>query len=215
MHDFHLLPVAVVISLLLNSGALTASDPTWKELSIHAQSQPASNDLFNRALSAMEAHDYDRAVADLNNFVRANPNDAEAYYTLALVYGKQGKQLLAIDNYTIAISRNRTAPASFANRAAMYVQLGEWQKAICDCNEAVKRDPKNPTPYVTRGSAYFGLKDYPRAIAEYTKATSLGERSPAVYLARGRAYEKKGDTRKAYNDFKLAAEVAVHSDPTQ
>jgi tetratricopeptide (TPR) repeat protein len=83
----------------------------------------------NRGNAYYNKKDYDGAIADYNQAIKLDPNQALTYHVLA-----------------------------FANRARIYFDKKDYDRAIADYNEAIKLDPKLATAYNLRGLAYLNKR---------------------------------------------------------
>lgn len=151
------------------------------------------------------ATDYQCKIKNALKQIAANPNDIEAYYSLASAYQDSGKRpdaISAINKY-IALKPGKTdylADAYFlrgnANR-----DNGSLDLAIADYNTALSYKPSMATVYMNRGLVRYRQSDYVRAIADLTKAGEIDPKESEVYYNRGFVYDKKGDTAKAIVDY--------------
>src|SRR5215831_3527220 len=139
---------------------------------------------FNRAQIYVRNGDYDRAIADLSEYIHLIPNNAVALTERGLSYAKKGEYGRAIADYTEAIrlSHGSTTASEDINRVERAIV-----KALND-----------------RGLSYAKKDEYDRAIADYTEAIRRDRGSALSYSNRGSAYEKKGELDKALADFREA-----------
>src|SRR5262245_50509089 len=139
---------------------------------------------FNRAQIYVRNGDYDRAIADLSEYIHLIPNNAVALTERGLSYAKKGEYDRAIADYTEAIrlSHGGTTASDDINRVER-----AFVKALND-----------------RGLSYAKKDEYDRAIADYTEAIRHDRGSALSYSNRGSAYEKKGELDKALADFREA-----------
>src|SRR5262249_24818806 len=139
---------------------------------------------FNRAQIYVRNGDYDRAIADLSEYIHLIPNNAVALTERGLSYAKKGEYDRAIADYTEAtrLSHGDTTASDDINRVERAIV-----KAFND-----------------RGLSYAKKDEYDRAIANYTEAIRRDRGSALSYSNRGSAYEKKGELDKALADFREA-----------
>jgi len=119
-------------------------------------------------------------------------NNAEAYYSRGIEYGKKGDYDSAISDLTEAMRLKPNQPKDLAlaynARGNSYYKKKDYDRAIADYNEAMRLNPNLmkenyirdgairreqnffAEAYNARGYAYAKKKDYDRAIADYTEA---------------------------------------------
>jgi tetratricopeptide (TPR) repeat protein len=79
----------------------------------------------------------DRALADLDEAIRLNPNDPLAYANRGDAYRKRRNYDMALSDYDQAIRLNpRSAPA-YNNRGNIYLEQRNYDKALSDYNQAI------------------------------------------------------------------------------
>jgi tetratricopeptide (TPR) repeat protein len=132
--------------------------------------------------------DLDRAIADLSEVVRVDPQNEEARQHLASLYNHRGVE--------------------FGDKE-------DYDRAIADLSEAVRLDPQNEgfrkhlaIVYNHRGVGYGNKEEYDRAIADFSEAVRLGPQDEVfknnlaiAYHDRGVGYSEKGDYDRAIADF--------------
>jgi len=104
----------------------------------------------------LENSAYEKALADANESIRLDPNNAENYITRAEVflrlksffagYNKQERKLrqekaLADANEAIRLDPNNAR--YYHVRSGVFIMTDKWDKARADANEAIRLDPGN------------------------------------------------------------------------
>jgi tetratricopeptide (TPR) repeat protein len=123
--------------------------------------------------AAYDNGDWDKAIADLTEAIRLDPNDAIAYYNRGILYYKKNDCDSAIADYTEAIRLDPNDVCAYNNRGNVYNENGDWDKAIADYTEAIRLDPNNAKAYNNRSIAYKKKDELDKAIADYTEAIRL------------------------------------------
>ncbi len=72
------------------------------------------------------------ALADFEQAIKYNPNNAEAFNGRASVYDDLGKKDLALADYTKAISLDPTLATAYMGRMAIYCEQGKKELSIAD-----------------------------------------------------------------------------------
>jgi len=78
----------------------------------------------------------EKAIEDLSQAIRLNPDNAVAYYNRGLTYGDSGQYQRAIEDYSQAIRLDPDYTAAYNNRGNAYDDLGQREKALLDWRKA-------------------------------------------------------------------------------
>jgi tetratricopeptide (TPR) repeat protein len=76
-----------------------------------------ANILYYRGVARYNAKDYDGAEMDLSSYLKSQPDFAEGYYMLGLINKDSDKLNTAIENFSMAISKNERHEAAYFERA--------------------------------------------------------------------------------------------------
>jgi tetratricopeptide (TPR) repeat protein len=99
--------------------------------------------------------------------------------------------------------------SAFLNRGVLRLARGEHEQAIADFDMALKIQPNLSVAYNDRGIAQSALRRFAKAEADFTQALALSPSHPEqVLFNRAMAYEDLGDLKRAYLDYRKAAELA-------
>ncbi len=184
----------------------------------------------NRGIASRILHDFDAAIADLDQAIRRNPELAIAYSNRGMAY--QGKQDYdhAIADYDQAIRRDPKLIEAYSARAE-----GHWQQVrvrfgddadvegdlarvghvIGDRARAFQLDPTNEKlrDSLTRALVYRGhlyeydknkRKDLDRALADYSEAVRVDPKNYDALSSRCDVYTEMNDFDRAVADCKEA-----------
>ena len=170
---------------------------------------------YGNLLSDMKL--YDEAAKEYSTYIKAYPNDADAYKLLALVYKNQGKDDLAIKNLLAALSKNNADLEVKKELAFQYHKKNDYLSAIKYYDEILKEDASNYDVKANKALALHALKKYDDAIKIYE--TILSEK-PNDRLKQNlvSAYISKGDyllTKNKFKDAIPAFEQAIVKDSNQ
>ena len=95
-----------------------------------------ANALYYRGVARYNTKDYNGAELDLENYLKAEPNFAEGYYMLGLINKDYKKQNVAIENFSIAISKNARHEAAYFERAIAKNDNGDKEGCCADLKKA-------------------------------------------------------------------------------
>jgi tetratricopeptide (TPR) repeat protein len=151
--------------------------------------------------------DHERAIADVSQAIRLQPNNAVAYNWRALVYNNIAEWDSAIADSNQTIKLNPHYETAYNNRGLAYYYKGDNDRAIADCSQAIKLDPYFAMAYFNRSLAYLKKGDNDRAIADCSQAVKLDPYFAIAYINRGNAYYHKGDDNRAIADYSQAIKL--------
>ena len=100
---------------------------------------------------------YDSSIKMSNKAIELNPNLAEAYKSIGVVYAYRGKFHSAIDYYSKALELNPNFGAAINNIGSMYWWLGRYDEAYPWAVKSIQVDPARASCYSTLGLIYTGL----------------------------------------------------------
>ena len=97
---------------------------------VQAQNNSAAQKLFEKAVTAIDNHEYPEAVEFLNESIQKDSNYIDSYITLFQVYVdlKKNENAIAIFEKAISIDSASCAPY-FVKYANTYASLGNYKKA--------------------------------------------------------------------------------------
>lgn len=111
------------------------------EIKQESMKQPTSQDEV-LAMHEILRSDAQRYLSIVNDWIRQNPNDHQAYFSRHFVWTKIGKPLQAIDDLNkVAELEPKSDPMTYLSRGNIYRHLGEYEKAIEDYNRAEAMNP--------------------------------------------------------------------------
>jgi tetratricopeptide (TPR) repeat protein len=103
----------------------------------------SDTDYLDRAQMYLKAGAYDRAVAELQSALSANPDSSDALSLLGNVYKKSGRPADAEKAYLKAIEINPDNALAQNNLANMYRDSGKFEEARQHYEEALRIAPEN------------------------------------------------------------------------
>jgi tetratricopeptide (TPR) repeat protein len=175
----------LLIGLLVSAAAASAQDAEQAP-----DVPPVAPEFFNRALDALNAEDYERAVLDLSTFILLNPTSGRAYYLRAYSYHSLGHTDYALGDLDHAVRFTDAFPdlqsAAYELRAGLYADAGRNREALDDLGEAVALTP-DAELYQNRALLYLEELDYAAAVSDLDEAANLGADNPALFFYRATA----------------------------
>lgn len=174
---------------------------------------------MERGVAYVTLLDYDRALQDFGEAIRADKTFAKAFANRGAVYGAKQDFERAIDDFTRAIALEPRSANAFADRAGMHRLNGQHDEAIRDYTEAIRINPAFGEAILNRGITLAGTARCADAIADFTRAIELFESEPGTRIAgtaialvdRGVCHEKAGREDLAVQDYSAHLELEPRS----
>jgi tetratricopeptide (TPR) repeat protein len=134
----------------------------------------SAKEACDRGVAAQNRGDYQEAIKQYTEAIKADPKYAEAYNYRALAYAALHNYVMAFADFAQALKIDPSYWAAYVDRGAVYEKLGDYKSAIADYTQAIKIDPKDAKAYNNRGAVYYNLGDYKSATKDARKACELG-----------------------------------------
>jgi tetratricopeptide (TPR) repeat protein len=153
----------------------------------------------NRGIAWSHKKDYDRAIADFNEAIRLDPNDATAYNNRGWAWSNKKDYDRAIADYSEAIRLDPKYALAYNNRGWAWSNKKDYDRAIADYNEAIRLDPKfasayNAVAWLRATCPEEKYRDGKKAVESATKACELSEWKERNHLdTLAAAYAEIGD----------------------
>jgi lipoprotein NlpI len=145
--------------------------------------------------------DPDRALADCNEALRADSNNAAAYLNRGNAYLNKSDFERAFADFNEAIRLDPKNAWAFVERGNLYKSKGDLDHTLADMNEAIRLDPSYALAMFFRGDLYRGMGDFTRAMADINEAIRLDPNYAPAYFTRGRLSYLLGNNPAALDDF--------------
>jgi tetratricopeptide (TPR) repeat protein len=128
---------------------------------------------LNRGIALDGQGEHLKAVADLTEAIKLNPDYPALYFYRGIARDNAGQSEPAIADFSDALRRNPDNTDALVYRGAAYLAVGEHDKAIADFNLALKLEPGDAAVMTARGEAFEGKGDKASAIEDYRAALGL------------------------------------------
>ena len=160
--------------------------------------------MTNRAIVYRDRGEHDRAITELNETIRTNPNHVPAWNARGWAYNLKKDYDRAIADFDQALRLDPRNTTAFNDRARTYVSKGDNDRGIADYSEVIRIDPKAAYAFHNRGLAYRNKNEYDRAITDFDEAIRLDPKYVNAYANRGWSYNLKKDYDRAIADYDQA-----------
>lgn len=151
--------------------------------------------------------DYDRAIRDLDQAIRLDPNYTAAYLQRAGAYEAKQDYARAIEGYGQAIRLDPQLADAWNGRCWCRGIAGQLAEALADCNESLRLRPGDARTLDSRGFVYLKLKKLDLALADYDTVLAVFPKAASSLYGRSVVKRLKGDTAGADSDEAAATQI--------
>ena len=113
---------------------------------------------------------YKSAVEDLQNIIRANPEDKIAHNALGYAFLLQNNLTEAEKEFRKVISLDPFYKEAYVNLGQVYLRQGDYGSAIKMTQRSIVLDPLDPAAYNNLAQIYVNQGEYMRAIEQFKNA---------------------------------------------
>lgn len=167
---------------------------------------PSAKTYIETGNSLKEQGKLDAAIANYQQALKIEPNNALAYNYLAEIYLMQGKLDAAIASCQNAIKLQPNLAAAYKNLGNGLQAGGKIEEAIRAYSKAVEIDPQFAEAYANLGSMLGMQGQMEKAIAYFQKALAIKPNIAAVHWNLGNALYKVKRVEEAIACWRKAAE---------
>ena len=178
----------LIFALLSAVGACYKSGSTDKAKTIptNANSPAAPSNQTDKPVANGGA--LDKSVADLEETVKKDPKNYQAYYHLGKNYQALKNEAKAVDSYQKAIAAKPDFAEADYELGTLYAQKKDFQTASPYLQKAAKINYKSAEYLVALGDNYRALKQCNMAIPPYGNSLGFDDKNPAAYYGMGLCY---------------------------
>ena len=153
--------------------------------------------------------DFDGSIADLDQAVKAKPEDAELHLRRGLWQAAAGNTDAAIEDFTTALKLEPNYPAALLSRSQSLSDRDDNAKhdldtAIADLTTLIGRFKDSAELIMNRGYILTRDRRLPEAIADFTDVLHLRPMSSGALRARAGVYSEQKEFEKAAADYDRA-----------
>ena len=129
--------------------------------------------LCRRGACYMSIGDQDKAMADLDKAIQAEPKLVDAYWHRHLVHLKDGDTKKSLQDLATIIQINPSHVSALSARAEIFKNKDDLQSAVDNYGQAINADPSNPMLYYSRASLLEEKGNMLLALEDYKQASIL------------------------------------------
>jgi len=180
-----------------------AVEPYTKAIAI----KPSIQAYAGRGTARVLSKDWSGAIADFDQAIQFNPQNAEFYYARGLAHKGSGDWLEVVADFDQVIQLNPQNAEAYTLRGTARANLEDKLGAIDDFTKAIQLNPQDAEAYVKRGSVRSVLGDWAKALDDFDQAIQLNPQNAQAYLGRGSTHYESGDVEGAITDFNTAIQL--------
>lgn len=127
----------------------------------------------NRGSAYTKNKDYEHAIADFNEAIRLDPQDAGAFLDRGILYKVEKDYARALADYDEALRLNPELTLAYYDRGNLYGTNKDYAHAIADFDEALRLNPQYVMALLHRSIAENALGRTAESEADLAKARSI------------------------------------------
>ena len=160
--------------------ALALIDPLVQRLDLNA---PETLNIRGDILCVLNRRE--EAASDYRKMIGLRPKDPDAYISLALIHGKNGKWEAAKECYDKLLAAD--PKAGYLCRAEFYRSRGKFSEALADCDRAAALLRDSPLPALIRAGIVAAQGRHREAVAQADEALQRAPKNDGkiLYTAAG------------------------------
>ncbi len=185
-----------ILHLMLACGLFTATQA-------QASRAATSNSYLERGAQWSAQGDWDRALADFDLAVAADPANALAWENRGRARRSKGDLEGALTDLSHALKLNLQRAQTWHQRAVVQYLQQDFDAAIADNSQAIKLDPRFVAAWSDRGLAKQAKGNLDGALSDYTRTLEL-TLNAETFFNRGTVWQSKREFRKAIADYSQA-----------
>jgi len=158
---------------------------------------------LKRVQTKLRLEDKDSAgvVTYFENWVKRQPNEADAYFGLGLAQRQMGALGRAVESFNQALSLAPTDGEILRELGLTLFLQGNFSESQKYLEEASRAFPNDGMIYLNLGRVYFEEKAYQLSVSSFLRAKELLPHLPEIYYHLGRAYGAIDQLGPAYQNF--------------
>ena len=143
-------------------------------------------------------------LSDINNKIKADPNNADLYDHRARYYMFENQFDLALKDISKAVTLSPNKPSYYLTLSDMYLLMGKPTNSGDALKKALSLDPKNNQAFLRMAKLNLIIREYKTSLEFIRKALDVEPNNPQAYFTKALVLLETGDTVKAVADLKKA-----------
>jgi tetratricopeptide (TPR) repeat protein len=160
-----------------------------------------------RAKGYMQRKEYQRALTDLDEALRLNPQSGDAWMVRVAAWVEQGDFRQALADVARRLELKPPEPLALLTRGNLHAELGELEQALGDFTEYLQQQPGTVVALRARAMTFARLHRLDEALTDMNDAVRLDPASVDAHLERGRVHQDMRSYPAALADYQKAVEL--------
>ena len=149
-----------------------------------------------RVGALLELKRYQEAIDACDLYLRTGRSSADLLGLRGLAKARRNDFAAAIEDYTLVLALQPSAPVPRARRGWAYLVSGAPHLALRDFEEAIRLDPYSGDYYSGRGSALVALGRYREAVTDAEESLRHGESEGRLHFSAARILALSAESAK-------------------
>ncbi len=158
-------------------------------------------------LEATSTKNYEKALSDMNEAIRLQPQESQYYVIRAQVYYGLDNYDGAMEDYGNAINLDPYNMIAYYNRGILRAEINDINRAIEDFSAVLRLNPSDYRTLYNRAILYRNIHDFENALADVSKVIDVVPDFAVAHFLRSEIYKEMGDKRKAFQEYDKSIEL--------
>ena len=208
------IPVIVIFSFISYNYSGDFTDTIALYTSLIKSNPGNAYALSQRGCEYLKTKNFDLALADFDNSIKASPTFSDPYFNKGVIYHFMNDPVNAEHFLSIALNYDTLYPETGSLHEEAYINLSsekfslkKYDEMITLLKAGIRKYPDNCSMHNNLGLAYYSTAKFDSAIYEYNKAIKEEHNVFSYYNNRGMAEYNIKDFTGALNDFNRVLEL--------
>lgn len=161
-----------------------------------------------RAFAHSDNGDFVYALADHNESIRVDPDNAALFVSRGWVYFNIGQHERALSDYNRAIDLAPRSAVPLVNRGLLFAQTGPNERALQDFDQAVQLENTNVLALYSRGEFLLRRGKFDEAQQDFARVLAQDSLNVQALVGRGLVSAALGNFDSAIRDYDVALRLA-------
>lgn len=187
---------SVLVSTAVNAtGSLDSVSEVLEELERLATESEALREWLDGL--KMTAQDGSSVIEMLRQALEEDPNAAEVWVYLGVIYSEIGNTNVALSCIENAIDINAMYAEAWWWRGAIFLERKMFEDALESFDMALKLNPDNVDAWIGKGQVFLAMQAYEDALACFDRALQIDPTSSHIWKWKARVLELLGREKEA------------------
>ena len=140
--------------------------------------------LILRAQCFRKTRETEKALADIEMYLKLYPDDKKAISMAGKVEAESGDNLKALEYFSKNLSLHPNDPDCYIDRADSYFTSKSWDWAVKDYSMSLDLKPGNAEVWLNKGIAQLSSGKTDEACHDFKRSYSLGNQKASAYISK-------------------------------